>query len=132
MPSTAKKKSFTYLSEGHPFGGFDVESHLVEMSISAQTYKSIKAAQKAIKALYKTSLSPYCIELWCDIDAWDIDYDDDMKPVKGEPVRTERELLRVTDGEILWTYHSSKYHDGVHWETESLPIAALDKHFNPR
>ena len=50
-----------------------------------------------------------------------VDYD-------AETVRSECQLMRIMDNEVLFTHHD-KYVDGVYWETEDLPLAKIAEAF---
>jgi hypothetical protein len=125
-------KPYEFRMEAVAHGGFDVASHNVELDIDELLYKRIKRCQAVILELDNDGARPYCLEIWHGFYAYEQSWDDSLdEVVNGAGVRSECEMIRVMDNEILLTHHS-KYHDGVYWETDILPMHKLDDHFTKK
>lgn len=104
-----------FYSETADYAIIDLDVKLIER------IKALSAAVRELKA-YKVSEFNYD----CEFKAadWDTDPDNGKVPLIDFEGRMECNTLNVTDDNFYW---SGLYkHTDVRWETESVPIEALD------
>ena len=110
-------------------GGFDQPDHLCVIIMERQTWELIKKHAKYVK----DNPGLYGVEMWFMYYTHKHVTDDDGNPqfpenYDDETVRSECQLMRIMDNEVLFT-HFDKYVEGVSWETEDLPLTKIAEAF---